>query len=228
VREHLVEGLDGEIRDAVLSAAEALRGAGAEVREVSLPHSAFALAAYTILNTAEASSNLARYDGVRYGVREPGPSASVSRERTRSSGFGSEVKRRILLGTFVLSEGYREAYYARALRARALVARDFEEAFADVDILLGPTAPTPAFRLGEKDRDPLAMYLSDAYTVPSSLAGLPGLSLPCGLSRDGLPLAVQLVGRRFDEATLERVGRLIERSQTSPARRPPLGAGGLP
>jgi aspartyl-tRNA(Asn)/glutamyl-tRNA(Gln) amidotransferase subunit A len=210
VREHFEDGLDAEVRSAVLGAARLLEGAGAEVREVSLPHAKYALAAYYILATAEASANLARYDGVRYGPRIGGPTAAASCERTRTALFGPEVKRRILMGAFVLSEGYRDAYYLRARRARDLVASDFSRALRDVDLLLGPTTPTPAFPLGEKVEDPVAMYLSDIFTVPSNIAGLPGLSVPCGFSSAGLPMGLQLVGSPFEERTLARAGLFLE------------------
>lgn len=222
VREHFDGALDPEVRASALKAAGLLKEAGAEVVDVSLPHSGYALAAYYVLATAEASSNLARFDGVRYGPRMGGETAASSCERTRTALFGPEVKRRILLGTFVLSEGYREAYYLRALQARNLVTDDFEKAFARVDVLLGPTTPTTAFPIGEKAQDPLAMYLSDVYTVPSNLAGLPGLSVPIGFSRHGLPMGAQLVGRRFEERTLYRAGLLLERALDLGSIKPPL------
>jgi aspartyl-tRNA(Asn)/glutamyl-tRNA(Gln) amidotransferase subunit A len=221
VTEQAGDGPDPEITEAVMRAARLLEDAGAKLVDVSLPHSGSALAAYYVLATAEASSNLARYDGVRYGSREEGDTASATCERTRTAGFGPEVKRRILLGTFVLSEGYREAYYLRAQHARDLVALDFERAFKSADVLLGPTTPTPAFPFGEKTLDPVAMYLSDIYTVPSSLAGLPGLSIPCGFTRAGLPVGAQLVGRPFEELVLYRAALFLERS-LGLARRAPL------
>jgi aspartyl-tRNA(Asn)/glutamyl-tRNA(Gln) amidotransferase subunit A len=221
VREHFAEGLDDEVASAVRGVARLLQEAGADVREVSLPHAGQALAAYYVLATAEASSNLARYDGVRFGPRAGGGSAAASCEATRTAGFGAEVKRRILLGTFVLSEGYRDAYYECAQRARDRVALDFEEVFRDADILLGPTTPSPAFPLGERTGDPIAMYLSDVYTVPPNLAGLPGLSLPCGFTGGGLPVGAHLVGRCGEEGTLYRAAILLER-ELGLTRRPSL------
>jgi aspartyl-tRNA(Asn)/glutamyl-tRNA(Gln) amidotransferase subunit A len=187
-----------------------LREAGAEILPVSLPHTKYALATYYIVAPAEASSNLARYDGVRFGLRVPGNSLDEMYENTRAAGFGAEVKRRILIGAYVLSAGYYDAYYLQAQRVRALIARDFKQAFEKVDLLLTPTAPTPAFAAGEKMDDPIAMYLNDVFTVPASLAGLPGISVPAGLSSDGLPLGLQLIGKPFDEATVVRGARALE------------------
>jgi aspartyl-tRNA(Asn)/glutamyl-tRNA(Gln) amidotransferase subunit A len=187
-----------------------LREAGAEILPVSLPHTKYALATYYIVAPAEASSNLARYDGVRFGLRVPGSSLDEMYENTRAAGFGAEVKRRILIGAYVLSAGYYDAYYLQAQRVRALIARDFKQAFEKVDLLLTPTAPTPAFAAGEKMDDPIAMYLNDVFTVPASLAGLPGISVPAGLSSDGLPLGLQLIGKPFDEATVVRGARALE------------------
>jgi aspartyl-tRNA(Asn)/glutamyl-tRNA(Gln) amidotransferase subunit A len=197
---------------------------GAKLVPISLPNSPHAIAAYYIVATAEASSNLARYDGIRYGLRTEGARSLVDLyERTRAEGFGAEVKRRILLGTYALSAGYYDAYYLRAQKVRALIRRDFDQAFAaGVDAVLSPTSPTPAFKLGEKIDDPLAMYLNDIYTVPVNLAGLPGISLPSGFSKAGLPIGLQLVGRPFEEATLLRLARAAERAIALPAREPPL------
>ena len=210
-REYFAEGLEDEVREKVLEAVDILKGEGAEVVEVSLPHTKYAIATYYIVAPAEASSNLARYDGVKYGFRAEGRDLYQMYCNTRSQGFGEEVKRRIMLGTYTLSAGYYEAYYLKALKVRTLIKQDFEEAFETCDLLATPTSPTVAFRLGEKVADPLTMYLSDVYTVSVNLAGLPGISVPCG-SSDGLPVGLQLIGRPFDEETLLRVAHVVERS----------------
>ncbi len=214
--EYFGEGLDPEIRAAVERAIDALRAGGAEIRHVSLPHTRFAIPTYYVLATAEASSNLSRFDGVRFGLRAPGAEtlAGMYRE-TRDEGFGAEVKRRILLGTYALSAGYYDAYYRKAQQVRSLVTRDFLQAFHDVDLLISPMTPTPAFRLGEKTDDPLAMYLADIYSVAASLAGLPGVSVPFGRTEEGLPIGVQLMGRHFDEATMLRAAAELERCASS-------------
>jgi len=196
-----------------------LKEAGAEVVEVSLPHTKYALPTYYIVAPAEASSNLARYDGVRYGLRVEGEDLADMYRKTRAEGFGAEVRRRILMGTYVLSAGYYDAYYLKAQKVRTLIAQDFEAAFEKVDVLLTPTTPTPAFPIGEKEDDPVAMYLNDIFTVPASLAGLPGISVPAGLGPEGLPLGLQLIGRAFDEATILRVGAVLEAA--APAMTPP-------
>jgi aspartyl-tRNA(Asn)/glutamyl-tRNA(Gln) amidotransferase subunit A len=203
-------GLDGDVLARVRDAVAELERAGAKTREVTLPHARFAIATYYLIATAEASSNLARYDGVRYGRRAPAASLGEMYRRTRSEGFGPEVKRRILLGTYVLSTGYYDAYYRKAQRVRTLLRRDFERAFAGCDVIAGPTTPETAFRLGEKTGDPLRMYLSDVYTVSANLAAVPGLSLPCGMA-NGLPVGLQLLGRPLDEATLLRVADAYQR-----------------
>jgi aspartyl-tRNA(Asn)/glutamyl-tRNA(Gln) amidotransferase subunit A len=222
--EYFGEGLDPEVERSVRSAIDTLAREGAKVVPISLPNSPHAIATYYIVATAEASSNLARYDGIRYGPRAQGQRSLVDLyERTRAEGFGAEVKRRILLGTYALSAGYYDAYYLRAQKVRALIRRDFDRAFAaGVDAIVSPTSPTPAFKLGEKIDDPLAMYLNDIYTVPVNLAGLPGISLPSGFSKAGLPIGLQLVGRPFEEATLLRLARAAERAIALPAREPPL------
>ncbi|MFL5418495.1 MAG: Asp-tRNA(Asn)/Glu-tRNA(Gln) amidotransferase subunit GatA [Myxococcales bacterium] len=222
--EYFGEGLDPEVERSVRSAIDALERDGAKVVPISLPNSPHAIAAYYIVATAEASSNLARYDGIRYGPRAAGQRSLVDLyERTRAEGFGAEVKRRILLGTYALSAGYYDAYYLRAQKVRALIRRDFDRAFAGgVDAVVSPTAPTPAFKLGEKIDDPLAMYLNDIYTVSVNLAGLPGISVPSGFSKAGLPIGLQLVGRPFEEATLLRLARAAERAVALPARELPL------
>lgn len=222
-KEYFTDALDSEVGGLIERAVEVLRDRGAAVKEVSLPHSDYAVATYYIICTAEASANLARFDGVRYGFRHPG--AKDMREMyvlSKSAGFGPEVRRRILLGTYVLSSGYYDAYYLKAQRVRTLIKRDFDEAFKEVDVVLGPTSPTPAFRFGEKMDDPLTMYLSDIYTISCNLATLPGLSLPCGLTQSGLPVGLQLLGKPFDEATLLRVAYCYEQNRGLNLGKPPL------
>ncbi|MFA6020413.1 MAG: Asp-tRNA(Asn)/Glu-tRNA(Gln) amidotransferase subunit GatA [Rhodospirillales bacterium] len=211
-KEYRPEGLSSEIVAAWDQGLAWLKEAGAEVVEVSLPHTKYALATYYIVAPAEASSNLARYDGVRFGLRVPGQSLDDMYMKTRAQGFGVEVKRRILIGTYVLSAGYYDAYYAKAQKLRTLIASDFKQAFQKADVLLTPTAPTPAFAIGENLDDPITMYLNDVFTIPTSLAGLPGLSLPAGLSADGLPLGLQLIGRPFDEETLFKTAAVMEQA----------------
>ncbi len=223
VKEHFGPGLDPEVARAVRAAIAQLETLGCSVREVSLPHGdAYAVAAYYIVATAEASSNLSRYDGVRYGQRAKAPGLREMYLRTRAQGFGREVQRRIMLGTYVLSAGYYDAYYLKAQKVRTLIKRDFEQAFRDVDAVVGPTSPTAAFKLGEKSSDPLQMYLADLYTIACNLAGLPGLSIPCGFTEAGLPIGLQLVGRPFDEATLFRAAIPFERALDLAHRAPPL------
>jgi len=220
-REYFVEeGVDPEVLARVHAAVDVLQKAGAKVREVSLPHTRYAIATYYLIATAEASSNLARYDGVRYGRRAPADRLRDLYERSRSEGFGAEVKRRILLGTYVLSAGYYDAYYEKALRVRTLLRRDFEAAFATCDVLATPTTPEPAFRLGENTQDPLRMYLADVYTVAAPLAGIPGLSLPCGLA-GGLPVGLQLLGKPLDEGALLRAADAYQRETEHHLARPP-------
>ncbi len=221
-RAFLADGVDPGVLERFEAALRDLRAAGAEVVDVELPHAAHAIATYYVVATAEASSNLARYDGVRYGRRSAETTDLRSMYgRTRDEGFGPEVKRRVLLGTFVLSAGYHDAFYGQAQKVRALIRRDFEQALARCDAVATPTTPTPAFRLGEKTADPLQMYLADVFTVPANLAGLPGLSLPCGLV-DGLPVGLQLVGRAWDEAGLLRLGAAYQRATSHHLARPPL------
>lgn len=209
-REYRPDGLDTEVSSLWDRGVAWLRDAGAEVHDISLPHTQYALATYYIVAPAEASSNLARYDGLRFGLRVEGKTLDEMYARTRAAGFGEEVQRRVLMGTYVLSAGYYDAYYLKAQKVRACIARDFRNAFQKVDIILTPTAPTAAFALGAKMDDPIAMYLNDVFTVPASLAGLPGLSLPAGLNALGLPLGLQLIGRPFDEETVLRVGEVLE------------------
>jgi len=224
-REYRADGMPAAIEALWQEGVRWLRDAGAEPVEISLPMTKYALAAYYIIAPAEASSNLARYDGVRFGLRVPGDSLEEMYERTRAAGFGAEVRRRVLIGTYVLSAGYYDAYYLKAQRVRALVARDFAAAFERVDCLLTPTAPSAAFAIGEKMDDPIAMYLNDLFTVPANLAGLPALSVPAGLSDDGLPLGLQVIGRAFDEETVLRVGEALERAADF-KHRPSFVAGG--
>jgi aspartyl-tRNA(Asn)/glutamyl-tRNA(Gln) amidotransferase subunit A len=210
-KEYFGEGLDAEVRSAVERAIQKLAEAGCEVVPVSLPHTPYAIPTYYLVATAEASSNLARYDGVRYGYRaRNGGTLSEMYRRTRDEGFGPEVKRRIMLGTYALSAGYYDAYYLKAQRVRTLLTRDFDQAFTKVDAIVTPTTPTPAFKLGEKTDDPLAMYLNDIYTVTGDLVGVPGISVPCGRSREGLPMGLQILGRHFDEPTVLRLAHAYE------------------
>ncbi|MFI5017380.1 MAG: Asp-tRNA(Asn)/Glu-tRNA(Gln) amidotransferase subunit GatA [Dongiales bacterium] len=209
-REYRMDGMAAEIDGLWAKGADWLKAAGAEIVEISLPHTKYALPTYYIIAPAEASSNLARYDGVRFGLRVPGGTLDEMYENTRAAGFGAEVKRRVLIGTYVLSAGYYDAYYLKAQRLRSLILGDFTKAFEKVDAILTPATPTPAFAVGERMDDPIAMYLNDVFTVPVNLAGLPGISVPAGLSEDGLPLGLQLLGRAFDEATLFRTARTIE------------------
>jgi aspartyl-tRNA(Asn)/glutamyl-tRNA(Gln) amidotransferase subunit A len=211
-REYRVDGMPQDIEVLWHHGADRLREAGAEPVEVSLPNTKYALPAYYIIAPAEASSNLARYDGVRFGLRVDGDSLEEMYELTRSAGFGGEVRRRMLIGTYVLSAGYYDAYYLKAQRVRALIAQDFTRAFERVDCILAPTAPSAAFPMGEKSDDPIAMYLNDVFTVPANLAGLPAISVPAGLSADGLPLGLQIIGRAFDEEGVLRVAEVLERA----------------
>lgn len=209
-KEYRPDGLNAEIAALWDRGAQWLKDAGAEVVEISLPHTKYALATYYIVAPAECSSNLARYDGVRFGLRVEGDSLDEMYMKTRAAGFGSEVRRRVMMGTYVLSAGYYDAYYLKAQKVRALIAQDFRKAFEHVDVILTPTAPSPAFGMGDNMDDPITMYLNDVFTVPTSLAGLPGLSVPAGLSGTGLPLGLQLIGKPFDEETVLRVGGVIE------------------
>ena len=209
-KEYKMDGMDPQIQALWDQGIAWLKDAGCTIKEVSLPHTKYALAAYYIVAPAEASANLARYDGVRYGLRVPGDSLDDMYMNTRGEGFGDEVQRRILIGTYALSSGYYDAYYIKAQKVRTLIANDFKTAFQDVDAILTPTAPSAAFALGENQDDPVAMYLNDVFTVPTSLAGLPGISVPAGLSNDGLPLGLQVIGKAFDEGTLLNVAATLE------------------
>jgi aspartyl-tRNA(Asn)/glutamyl-tRNA(Gln) amidotransferase subunit A len=217
-QEYRVAGMSAEIEALWAKGAEWLKAAGAAPVEISLPHTKYALPTYYIIAPAEASSNLARYDGVRFGLRVPADTLDDMYELTRAAGFGPEVKRRILIGTYVLSAGYYDAYYVRAQRLRSLIARDFAQAFEQVDVILTPATPSAAFAAGEKSDDPVAMYLNDVFTVTVNLAGLPGISVPAALSAEGLPLSLQLIGKAFDEATLLKVAQVLEKAANFTAR----------
>ncbi len=210
-KEYLGEGLDAEVRKAVEAAIQKLAKQGCEIVDISLPHTKYAIPTYYIVATAEASSNLARFDGVRYGYRaKDARTLSEMYRRSRDQGFGAEVKRRIMLGTYALSAGYYDAYYLKAQKVRTLLTDDFEQAFKKVDAIVGPVSPTAAFKLGEKVDDPLAMYLADIYTVTADLAGIPGISVPCGETKEKLPIGLQILGRHFDESTILRVAQASE------------------
>jgi len=216
--EYFGEGVDREVRAAIEAAIQLLAQAGAEIVPISLPHTTYAVPTYYVIATAEASANLARYDGVRYGYRSSNTRTLADMYRkTRDEGFGAEVKRRIMLGTYVLSSGYYDAYYLKAQKVRTLLARDFQTALANVDAIVTPTAPTPAFKLGEKVDDPLSMYLADIYTVTADLAGIPGISVPCGETKSGLPIGLQILGRHFDEGTILRVAHVVEHGLSAPS-----------
>ena len=211
-KEYRVDGTSPDILRLWDRGVEMLKDAGATIVDVSLPHTKYALQTYYVIAPAECSSNLARYDGVRFGLRVPGENLNDTYERTRAEGFGKEVKRRILIGTYVLSAGYYDAYYNQARRVRKMIWNDFAEAYKTCDVLLTPTAPTPAFAIGENQQDPVTMYLNDVFTIPASMAGMPGLSLPVGLSADGLPLGLQILGKPFDEETVFRAARAVEKA----------------
>jgi len=222
-QEYSVEGLDPDVSQAVEHAIKVIEGLGATCKEVSLPHTQYAVAAYYLVAPAEASSNLARYDGVRYGLRDTMSGDLIEMYRnTRSKGFGQEVQRRIIIGTYALSAGYYDAYYGKASQVRTLIMEDFKETFETCHVLLAPVAPTPAFRLGEKLDDPLSMYLSDIFTLPASLAGIPGLSVPCGFNALGLPIGLQVLGNHFDEETLIKVAYNFEQATNFHMKKPQL------
>jgi aspartyl-tRNA(Asn)/glutamyl-tRNA(Gln) amidotransferase subunit A len=222
-REYFIDGMDPEVEATVREAMKAYERLGATLVDVSLPHTKYALATYYLLAPAEASSNLARYDGVRYGLRaKDAKGLKEMYGQSRERGFGAEVKRRIMLGTYALSAGYYDAYYVRAQKVRTLIRQDFAQAFEQVDAILSPTSPVPAFKLGEKLDDPLSMYLMDVFTLPCNLAGLPGLSLPCGFTKSNLPIGLQVLGKPFDEARLLRIARAFEREHDFPRRLAPL------
>lgn len=221
--EYFIPGMDREVEEAAKKAIALVEDLGGEIIDISLPHTEYAVLTYYIIAPSEASSNLARYDGVKYGFRAGG--AGTLRDmylKTRADGFGNEVKRRIMLGTYALSAGYYDAYYLKAQRVRTLIKRDFDEAFKKVDVIMAPTAPEVAFRLGEKTGDPIKMYLSDVLTIPCNIAGLPGISIPCGFSADGLPIGIQVLGKPFDEGSVIHVAHAYEQHAGWKERRPPL------
>ena len=228
-KEYFIEGMDKEIEKSVRDAVKKLESLGAIPVEISLPHTEYAVATYYVLATSEASSNLARYDGVKYGFRAEGK-VDTTRNRdlldmymnTRAQGFGAEVKRRIMLGTFTLSSGYYDAYYKKGQQARTLIKQDFETAFKQVDVIVTPTSPTAAFKAGEKSSDPLQMYLSDIFTISVNLAGIPGISIPCGFTSNNLPVGLQIIGKHFDEETILKVSYAYEQATEWHKRKPNL------
>lgn len=221
-KEYLGEGVNEEVRGSVLSALNVLEKLGATYEEVSLPHSKYALATYYLLSSSEASANLSRFDGVRYGYRSPNSETLMDLyKNSRAEGFGEEVKRRIMLGTFALSSGYYDAYYKKAQKVRTLIKKDFEDVFSKYDVIIGPTTPTPAFKIGENIDDPLTMYANDILTIPVNLAGVPGISIPCGFS-NGLPLGLQIIGKHFDESTVYRVAHAFEQATDFHKQKPVL------
>ena len=222
-KEYLGEGVSEEVKNSVLEALKVLESLGATWEEVSLPHSKYALATYYLLSSSEASANLARFDGVRYGYRSPnGETLLDMYKNTRAEGFGTEVKRRIMLGTFALSSGYYDAYYKKAQQVRTLIKKDFEDVFESYDVIVGPTTPTPAFKIGQNIKDPMTMYANDILTIPVNLAGVPGISVPCGLSEQGLPLGLQIIGKHFDESTVYRVAHAFEQATDHHTKKPQL------
>ncbi|MFN2120735.1 MAG: amidase, partial [Anaerolineales bacterium] len=226
-KEYMIDGLDPAVKRAIETAVEQFTKLGAEVVEVSLPHTDYAIATYSIIATAEASANLARFDGIRYGLRVSGADPIELYGKTRGAGFGAEVKRRIILGTYVLSSGYYDAYYLRAQKVRTLIRNDFLKAFEKVDAILTPTSPTAAFKIGEKSADPLQMYLMDIFTISCNLAGICGLSVPCGFTdlEPRLPIGLQLLGKPFGEETILRLGHAYEQSTAWHKEKPPINGG---
>ncbi len=222
--EYLSEGVTPEVRDSVMEALKVYESLGATWEKVSLPHSKYAVATYYLISSSEASANLARFDGVRYGVRSENADNMIDMfKKSRSEGFGDEVKRRIMLGTFALSSGYYDAYYKKAQKVRTLIKNDFDKIFEDYDVVIGPTTPTPAFKVGEKVDDPLTMYANDILTIPVNLAGVPGISVPCGFSEQGLPIGLQIIGKHFDESTVFRAAHAFEKATDHHTKRPQLG-----
>lgn len=222
-KEYFVEGMDGEVEKSVRGAVELFKKLGAEIKEISLPHADYAISTYYVIAPAEASSNLARYDGVKYGYRTNNTGNLLGMyKKTRQNGFGAEVKRRIMLGTYALSSGYYDAYYLKAQKVRTLIKRDFDEAFKICDVLLTPTAPTPAFKIGEKFDNPIQMYLSDIFTISINLAGVPAISIPCGFSNKGLPIGLQLIGKHFDEETLIKAAYTFEQNTDYHTKNPEI------
>jgi len=222
-KEYFIEGMEGEVEDAARKAISVLESLGGEIVEISLPHTEYAVLTYYIIAPSEASSNLARYDGVKYGYRAKGAhSLGEMYLKTRAEGFGNEVKRRIMLGTYALSSGYYDAYYLKAQKVRTLIRKDFDEAFKEVDVIVAPTTPEVAFKAGEKSGDPIKMYLCDVLTIPCNIAGLPGISLPCGFSSNGLPIGLQILGKAFDEGTVLNAAHAYEREAGWHLKRPPI------
>jgi len=226
-KEYFIDGMDPEVKDAVRAAIDILKSRGAQFKDISLPHTPYAVSTYYIIATAEASSNLARYDGVRYGLRQIPASARRSAivdmfEETRDAGFGTETKRRIMLGTYALSSGYYDAYYLRGQKVRTLIKQDFDNAWNECDAIITPTSPTTAFRIGERSADPLSMYLSDIYTISANLSGIPAISIPCGFSQEGLPIGLQIMGPAFQESLLFRIAHTYEQATSWHTMKPEL------
>ena len=223
-KEYLADGVAPEVRESILEALKVYESLGATWEEVSLPHSKYAVSAYYLLSSSEASANLARFDGVRYGVRSENADNLIDVfKKSRSEGFGPEVKKRIMLGTFALSSGYYDAYYKKAQKVRTLIKQDFDKIFEDFDVIVGPTSPTTAYKVGELIDDPLTMYANDILTIPVNLAGVPGISLPCGFSENGLPIGLQIIGKYFDESTVYRAAHAFEQATEHHKKRPQLG-----
>ncbi|MBN1353099.1 MAG: Asp-tRNA(Asn)/Glu-tRNA(Gln) amidotransferase subunit GatA, partial [Candidatus Omnitrophica bacterium] len=216
------EGLDKDVKSAIEKSKKILKDLGAALVDISLPHTKYALSCYYIIAPAEASSNLARFDGDEYGARSRGDNIVDMHTNTRTEGFGNEAKRRILLGTYALSAGYYDAYYLKAMKVRTLIKNDFIEGFKKCDVIMTPTSPTPAFMIGEKSKNPLSMYLSDIFTIPANLAGIPGISIPCGFSADGLPIGLQFLSKAFDEESLLRVSYAFEQNTEFHKRKPDI------
>lgn len=221
-KEYFADGIDAVVADSVKQAIDQMKKLGAEISEVSLPYSQYATAAYYIIAPAEASSNLARYDGVRFGLRAESKTLADMYEKTKTEGFGREVKRRIMLGTYVLSAGYYDAFYIKAQKARTVILKDFQDAFKKCDAIVAPVTPTTAFKIGEKTSDPLQMYLSDIFTIPVNMAGLPGLSVPCGFDKNNLPIGLQIIGKPFDEGTLFKLAHAYEQSTEWHQKKPAI------
>jgi aspartyl-tRNA(Asn)/glutamyl-tRNA(Gln) amidotransferase subunit A len=220
-KEYFITGIEEEVKKKVIAATKVIQELGAQIEEISLPHTKYAVATYYLIATAEASSNLARYDGVGYGYRTKEMTNLIDMyKRSRQEGFGDEVKRRIMLGTYVLSKGYHDDYYGKAQRVRTLIKNDFDKAFKDFDAIITPTSPTVAFNLGEKTEDPLKMYLSDVFTISANLAGIPGISIPCGFNKNSLPIGLQVLGKPFDEKTILRIAYAYEQNTEWHKRRP--------
>ncbi len=221
-KEYYIEGIEPEVKKSIFDGIDLLKKLGAEIVDISLKHTEYAVSCYYIIAPSEASSNLARFDGVQYGLREPSSNLIEMYEKTREVGFGSEAKRRIILGTYALSSGYYDAYYLKAMKVRTLIKNDFDEAFKKVDCIITPTSPTAAFKIGEKSDDPLSMYLSDIFTIPANMAGIPGISIPCGFTSKGLPIGMQILGKHFNEEMLFRVAYTFEKNTDFNKRKPNL------